>query len=491
MVSDTDAYQPIAPFSDWLETSFNDVQLTIAHRQFKEQFDDATPEIREALIRQVQRESAAESGALENLYVLRPGESRTVAIEADGWEEVFDEQDGGTTVRQAFEDVVAALEYAEEAVLEGRPITLSIIRDIHNIACKSQAELDSVIQIGGQERRVKRPFLHGEFKSNENYVRTRSGKVHRYCPPDMVIAEIVRLCEQIELAEFKDAPAVLQAAYVHFSLAQIHPFDDGNGRVCRVLASLFLLRGYQVPLVVYADRKHVYLQGLEAVHDGDLGPFVQDTVDRVSATLSELAQIISARSRPQPEQRLGELLGLIGRHDAVEFADASQILVSLKRAFFEKVDKSLDKLVSASEGSLSYRTAGGTGNYISTGYTSSDVEGGLPHSFANTSEGRELLLVVEGHLMDLSAVTIIGAGLSSASEERFPFAIVATTDMYPSTTSIIGSVIKLRYEDCFPTISTSSISRMETLADAVCSDMLERLQQSVSVRLRETGRYLD
>ena len=44
-----------------------------------------------------------------------------------------------------------------------------------------------------------------------------------------------------------DHPAV-QAAYAHYALTAIHPFADGNGRLARTVASVFLMRSAGVPL---------------------------------------------------------------------------------------------------------------------------------------------------------------------------------------------------------------------------------------------------
>ncbi|MBP2392160.1 Fic family protein [Aeromicrobium fastidiosum] len=47
-----------------------------------------------------------------------------------------------------------------------------------------------------------------------------------------------------------DAPLVWKAATVHAWLTHIHPFDDGNGRIARLLANFVLARGGFPPLIV-------------------------------------------------------------------------------------------------------------------------------------------------------------------------------------------------------------------------------------------------
>src|SRR5262249_23634455 len=60
----------------------------------------------------------------------------------------------------------------------------------------------------------------------------------------------------------------------HHRFAQIHPFQDGNGRVVRALASLVFLRASWFPLVVNRDDRAEYIESLEQADRGDLAPLV-------------------------------------------------------------------------------------------------------------------------------------------------------------------------------------------------------------------------
>ena len=54
------------------------------------------------------------------------------------------------------------------------------------------------------------------------------------------------------------------AAWVRHRFTQIHPFQDGNGRVARLLATLVFSRAEWLPLVVRRDDRVRYLDALEA-----------------------------------------------------------------------------------------------------------------------------------------------------------------------------------------------------------------------------------
>ncbi len=67
----------------------------------------------------------------------------------------------------------------------------------------------------------------------------------------------------------------MEAAWLHHAFAQIHPFQDGNGRVARSLASLILIKGGFFPLVVHRDNWEKYIDTLEAADADDPSPLVK------------------------------------------------------------------------------------------------------------------------------------------------------------------------------------------------------------------------
>ncbi|MDR1394463.1 MAG: hypothetical protein LBJ62_11000 [Bifidobacteriaceae bacterium] len=62
-------------------------------------------------------------------------------------------------------------------------------------------------------------------------------------------------------------------------------FADGNGRVARALASVYLYRDPGVPLVIFADQRDLYIDALEAAGQRWPGAFAQFIADRVVDTI--------------------------------------------------------------------------------------------------------------------------------------------------------------------------------------------------------------
>lgn len=67
----------------------------------------------------------------------------------------------------------------------------------------------------------------------------------------------------------------VEAAWLHHRFTQIHPFQDGNGRVVRALATLVLVKAGWFPLVVTRDDRERYINALEAADGGELRPLVE------------------------------------------------------------------------------------------------------------------------------------------------------------------------------------------------------------------------
>ena len=91
----------------------------------------------------------------------------------------------------------------------------------------------------------------------------------------------------------------VEAAWLHHRFTQIHPFQDGNGRVARWLASLVLIRAGWFPLIVSDTRgeRDDYLGALAGADRGDLAPLVD-----LFAALQRRAFLLALRDVPQSRE---------------------------------------------------------------------------------------------------------------------------------------------------------------------------------------------
>ncbi len=102
---------------------------------------------------------------------------------------------------------------------------------------------------------IKNPDASGKIREIQNYVGKERADgsieiVYTPPPPGEVPSMMDELVKWIELANGNVHP-VIQAGLCHYAIAMIHPFEDGNGRVARALATLILRkRGF--------DRRGIY-----------------------------------------------------------------------------------------------------------------------------------------------------------------------------------------------------------------------------------------
>ena len=86
---------------------------------------------------------------------------------------------------------------------------------------------------------------------------------------------------------------VLVAADLHYEIARLHPFFDGNGRTARLLMNAHLLQRRFPPLIIEPDRRGAYLDALDAGQDaGDASAFRLFVADAMLQSLQQYAQAL-------------------------------------------------------------------------------------------------------------------------------------------------------------------------------------------------------
>ena len=220
------------------------------------------------------REWAVETGIIENLYSLDRGTTRTL-IE-HGIQASFIAHDGCDKppewVATVLRDQQNALDFVFDFVGDNRPLSTSYIKELHSLLTLHQETTDGVDSMGNK---VRVRIVHGDWKKLPNNPTRKDGEIHEYCPPEHVSSEMDRLVDlHFEHLNQGTSPEV-EAAWLHHRFTQIHPFQDGNGRMARCLASLVFIKAGGFPLVVDRDRKNEYIDALEKADAGDIRPLVK------------------------------------------------------------------------------------------------------------------------------------------------------------------------------------------------------------------------
>ena len=127
-------------------------------------------------------------------------------------------------------DVVNYIKATEFAIkrLHTLPLCNLLIRETHAVLMED---------VRGQE---KNP---GEFRTSQNWIGGQGStlKNARYIPP--CPEDMAKAMSDLEkyINEEDDLNVLVRAALIHYQFETIHPFLDGNGRIGRLLITLFLM----------------------------------------------------------------------------------------------------------------------------------------------------------------------------------------------------------------------------------------------------------
>jgi len=121
---------------------------------------------------------------------------------------------------------VAALNHGLQRLKEGFPLSLRLIREIHEILLSTGR---------GSDR------TPGEFRRSQNWIGgTRPGDAVFVPPPPENVVECMGDLEMFLHDRPVQTTTLLKAALAHVQFETIHPFLDGNGRLGRLLITLLL-----------------------------------------------------------------------------------------------------------------------------------------------------------------------------------------------------------------------------------------------------------
>ncbi len=223
----------------------------------------ALQEFNQRLIRRL----SIETGVIERLYDVDDGTTETLV--KHGFAEDYISHTS-TNIEPAqlvdiLRDQQAAIDLIVTAVKDQRQLTKGMLHELQAVLTSHQKTTEAVDSLGN---RVEVSLRRGAFKLLTNNPRTSDGSMHEYCPPVNVDLEIERLMQFLE--EYSQEDPILVAAWLQHRFTQIHPYQDGNGRVSRALVTLVLLKAKLLPIVVDRKERPHYLECLRLADDGDL-----------------------------------------------------------------------------------------------------------------------------------------------------------------------------------------------------------------------------
>ena len=187
-----------------------------------------------------------------------------------------------------------AVKAIEDAISDDSELNEVFIRNLHRILLKEPYEKEAETPEG---QRVTRIISIGDYKTVPNNVTTSTGETYYFTPPDQVKSAMGDLIDWYRAREREGEHPIIIAATFHYRFVRIHPFDDGNGRMARLLMNMILIKhGYTVSLIRQENRD-VYLNHLEqADKTEDLTEFISYIANSCEYSLN--LHLKAARGEP-------------------------------------------------------------------------------------------------------------------------------------------------------------------------------------------------
>ena len=166
-----------------------------------------------------------------------------------------------------------AINFLTSLVKDDLDLTEVDIRGLHKMILVESYASPAQTQDGQATTKMIRV---GEYKQQPNHVLTPTGEIHYFANPEEVPIKMHELVSFYNEARKnpKIHPSVL-AAFVHHRFVNIHPFDDGNGRLARILMNLILMKNGYPPAIIKLKERTDYYAALNQADKNEYQPITE------------------------------------------------------------------------------------------------------------------------------------------------------------------------------------------------------------------------
>lgn len=213
---------------------------------------------------------------------------------------IFDDTKGNHSMRE-YEEMKAhdvAYQLVEEwAKDKERPLTEQNIKNLNEIILVRPFWKDAITP---DHQKTRRLIKIGNYKEYPNSVELPNGEIFEYASPTDTPIQMKELIDWYRTEQHGLHPVTL-AAMFHYKFVRIHPFDDGNGRIARLLMNYVLLRNDLPPVIIKSEDKASYLRALHFADVGDYASFIAYIANQLAWSLEISIKAAKNENINEPE----------------------------------------------------------------------------------------------------------------------------------------------------------------------------------------------
>ncbi len=192
-----------------------------------------------------------------------------------------------------------AIETIIEVIKDQTPLTETFIRHLHKLILVKPEWIDAKTADGTPTKRL---INIGEYKTEPNHVETVTGEIFYFAEPIETPAKMQELIEWFQQKKgLKETNPIVLAAEFHYKFIRIHPFDDGNGRMARLLMNFILMQNGFPPVIIKDNDKENYIAVLRQADFGILEPFKEYVANNLIHSLDIMIRGAKGENIEEPD----------------------------------------------------------------------------------------------------------------------------------------------------------------------------------------------